>query len=388
MNYEPKIIEFIEGILSPEEERSFLYDMMENEESRKSFREILQIEKSFKRNFPRKNPSENLKKTVFASAGFSGTVPKNQNSAIRNGFIKSNLTYITHFLSAVAGVVIAGLLLFNDSVDRESGTSEKFSELTIEMKVPTQISAQSSIPKVDTQTGNFTVNKSGFTEKHKKAGSVNKEIVSNKRANISLLKPVSQQINLESNYDNSISYHEIDNLNHNRQLFIGHKSSLLRNIYFEFGGSESFFTQKARVEPANITSFINKSIGIFYKFNEFINMGISVNNENFYLDYRSDAFIENHYRVEQQPIILSGNLMLEFNKRWNYGIAPFLRINTGMSKTGPILGGSIGIDYNISDNIYLYGDFGYKVLYYKHEENDFSAEKYSINYGIKYHINN
>ena len=391
MNYESKIIEFIEGTLSSDDEREFLYEMMENEESRKSFREILRIEKSFKHHFPRNKPSDNLKKTVFASVGFADSKLNNANQKEWQNLSKFNNKYLTHIMSAVIGAIIAGVFFFTFDNEKQSISKsipiQENKGITIEMNVPEKIN--------------------DFEQTEQKP-------VTSLAKPKSSIKHIAQSYNSSDNTEhnnsiyNSISFSE--SVTHHNRLHIKeiplnidikepqfyadnafaleNKRKILDKLYFEFGGSESIFTQKTRIEPAEVSSFINKSIGAFYKLNDFMNVGILVKNENFYLDYETSRFIQNDFRIEQQPILFSGNLAVEFYNEFGYGVLPFVRFNTGYSKTGLIFGLATGIGYKLTENIELFGNAGYKTLLYQHRGKSFISDKYFINYGIKYHINN
>lgn len=112
MDYNDKLLDFIDGELTSDEEREFFSALSYDDNLRVEYKSLISMFNSIKTNINTFAPSEKMTLGIFSELGLSNSIPVKSKS--KNILSKNNLIpgAIGGILSAIFTITIIGLFLF------------------------------------------------------------------------------------------------------------------------------------------------------------------------------------------------------------------------------------------------------------------------------------
>lgn len=381
MNYERKIIEFTEGLLGKDEEINLLNEMAINENLRMQFKSILSFESETRNAAKSFTPSIDLRKSVFAGAGFADM--SNISKPI-SSISKSAGSNFSRFASVAAASVLSSfitILFFVNFNESENKADNLFAD---KVKSEQNITVPNLLEPI--HEANIKLQNSKPILNEKIAQNISTVVKTpqiieiNNSKEISIV-PILSYSDKTNNLNEKSNYKSIAaDITENEFL------EILKNFSIEFSGIDNLFFNEQNVFSANIPPFINKNVSINYNINDYLYTGISFRNENFYIKYQSIDKENKKFNFEQQPSLNSYNLHIGIKKNIINLAVPFAKISIGATNIGPVVRAESGLGILLSKNIEIFGSAGLDRIFYKHQNNPFNSSKWSINYGLKYNF--
>lgn len=418
MNYQKKIIDFSEGLLSKEEEQSLLSEIAVNDELRNQFKSSLAFEKNIRNAVGSIKPDKKMRAGIFAAAGFTDiSSSAAAATASASSAVQSNY-FISKYFPIIATAVLSSLLTgftfftyFNNSDDSQemNNSQNNISEAIQEIPEPEfemYYSEEVEIPK-EIQQVRSIAQKSNIATIQNQSNN-EKDIVKTSISNIDKVKDNKQIKNEQQDAKHLITYNinQTDKINNlvlqnravspiNEYEDITYENmeikstsaqiyDFLDNFSVEFSGIDNMFFVGQNVFTANVKPFINKNIGLNYHFNDHFFAGFSFRSENFYLTYNNIDEQNNRYIYEQQPILYSYNFYAGMETRLFSYFNPYVKLTAATTNIGPVARAESGLGLFITEHIQIFGGIGYDAIFYTHQNRNFHSNKWNINYGIKY----
>lgn len=392
MNYQKKIIEFSEGLLSNEDEQSLLSEIIVNDELRNQFKSALTFEKNIRNTAGGIKPDKKMRAGVFAAAGFadmSSSAVAAASGAAKGSFFLSK--FVPIMATAVLSSILTGFAFVSYFNNSDNLQNELIADNSISENLPEIPKPHFDIEYEETQrTPIISQNKeydyannkaSENTENKKLFGIVTESLTFINRTELIDKNIKTNQLIMDKNINSEGKYENLKITKFGERLY-----DILGNVSIEFSGMDNLFFDEQNVFSANLKPFINKNIGINYNINDYFFAGFSFRSENYYLNY-TDIDEENDKSIyEQQPILYSYNLYAGAEVEIYRSLSTFIKLTGGATKIGPVTRADAGLGLALTNNIQLFGGVGYDVIFYNHQGREFNSNKWNINYGIKYNF--
>lgn len=138
------------------------------------------------------------------------------------------------------------------------------------------------------------------------------------------------------------------------------------------------------IPPLDNPVMNNMAIGLFYKFDKSMQVGIEVGQENFMQEYHQYEFGSLKRDIKQNYTAFWTGVSFQYNIA-EYGhtqkLYPFTRVFLGGTNIGPLLRGMIGIQFDYENSFSLFIGIESTSLIYRYSGNTFSTYKLGLTFG-------
>jgi hypothetical protein len=387
MNNIEQYMDFLENKLDSIDEQKFAETLAIDSDFRNDFKKYMYLKKALSASSKFYTPSSELKNAVFSNLGY--TVGVTDIPAItpkKIGFFRSKL-----FAMIATGVTTFFLtaLLFQLFDKNEDLNQIKTNDSMISSK---------SINKNETikpsQVKSKQIAKQQALKPRPKLLAMNNDVKSNKTLLPEDIKP--EKIELSPAYNNNenlLVMAQKKNSNDLNEFLIPENHKLLDTIFFirsydskirfEFKNTPSWFESTPTINPVEFNKINNLSVSLFYPIYKTFLLGAEFRQETFYVVYDGKDSKGKNATFYQQPNLSTLGFSLRYSP-FDIGnsIKPFAQIFVGGNIAGIISREMLGFEYYPFDNVYFLFGADYNQFLFTHDNNWFTANKYSLNYGI------
>lgn len=138
------------------------------------------------------------------------------------------------------------------------------------------------------------------------------------------------------------------------------------------------------IPPLDNPVMNNMAIGLFYKFDKSMQVGIEVGQENFMQEYHQYELGSLKRDIKQNYTAFWTGVSFQYNIA-EYGhtqkLYPFTRVFLGGTNIGPLLRGMIGIQFDYENSFSLFTGIESTSLFYRYSGNTFSTYKLGLTFG-------
>jgi hypothetical protein len=182
------------------------------------------------------------------------------------------------------------------------------------------------------------------------------------------------------NVQNSYKEFNFESTKYDTIFFIRSIDSKFR---FEFKNTPSWFFNQPKLQPYEISKFNNLQISLFYPVSRGLLLGVDFRQETYYVEYDGYNSKGQLATVLQHPNFSTFSLSLRYNPfDISKKIKAFGQLTFGANTYGPIAREMVGIEYYPFENVYILLSSELNQMHFKHEQNWYDANKFSINYGL------
>lgn len=409
-------IDFLDGNQNKNEEDEFASKFFSNSEFRDSFKKYLNISKMLSTSSENYIPSDDSKKIVFNSLGFNNMIEYKGGNFFKS---KTFTLLMSNILTCV--VTILFFLLYYDNEEFEPNNihnieysladnqfsssffgnkNQKFSTPQNFGKNPTNYGIN-QIP-TEKKTSNIKLNttsKPSVLHNNKNESNTAPNI--NHYANASINSQESNYLHTNyivsttSNIENDdIAFLRLTKQTNDSDLIKQPAETQFFDTIFlvrsydtkyriEFKNTPSWFSSNPTIQPYEMNNFNNLAISFYYPIYKTILLGLDFRQETFYVEY--DGF--NNMGVPsifyQQPNLTTYGLAVRYSPfDFSNKFKPYANFIIGCNISGIVTREMLGVEYYILDNVYFILGGEVHQFFFKHEKNWFSADKYSLHYGI------
>jgi len=379
MEYEDKLVEFIDGEIPEEEERE-LFSMISMDDSlRGEYKNLLAITNTIKASAGIYSPSTELKASVYSDLNISTSA---KHTPVPAKFMQGTKW---HLLSGGIGALLATSVFMISTNFFSNDNNQPKPSIINQSAVAQQIESQNGELKNDkvsfrNNNQNFITNDNNMNDKSK--------METLQDENNSMLLAISEprysaRINFRT--DENLKFGKLDNSdislesdNHNIQ-----KDDAI-DLSIEAGWSLNWNLPKETIQPAKMNEFNNLGIELFFNVVQNFDFGISVRQETFFTRYEEQFSNNQILKYEQNPNLTSYGITFRQRFLNEKKLQPLAQINFVVNNYGIILRPSIGILYKINDSFSLVENLEYSNMLFTHDQTWFSASKIGLKFGINY----
>ena len=380
---------FIEGNLNLEGEKKFMARLTLDDELRTNFRHFLVVTNSIRNFVENERLPEDVSNSVYTALGLSPIALETTNPNIKNPpFYKGK--FFTASLSSLLTLLLT-LLFFN-----LNGINKNFQNGSLNNQ---NRFASFPIQEQPSKNENFS-KKSKISNQNQKKNEKQKYIASKDNENFNqdneiavkddklLLSPSKFQnsnLTILTHSNNKIEYKEILNgLNFPKYDTIFFIRSYDSKFRFEFKNTPSWFSSAPIVQPNRLNNFNNLSISLLYPLYKTFLLGAEFRQETFYVQYDGKNPKGQDLTYYQQPNFSSYGILLRYSP-FDIGqrIKIFGQSFIGINSVGIVTREMLGFEFYPFDNVDFVLGSEYNQFFFKHNNQIFSSNKYSINYGLE-----
>ncbi len=393
MTSSEKIVAMIDGEIQSEETTTLFYELAQNSELQDELREHLAMRQFFVNK--QTIPPEYLKHKLLAATGlgsfFSLATAKMASSTIGSlglAALKSKLMMILS--SAIVGSLLTFYFTNNYGIDEFSTTQTPIPIIhSFEIYEPAQVEQH------EENIGNSTVqNRQRTTKVNFISDNTNASNDNNNDLPVPIEEnhlPSIMEIENSRIYTQDIqySYNDLDNQDilsgievYNFEQYMN--PQFLEQFSLHIRGFTTRSIPELNIPPLDSPVMNNIALGLFYKFNKNMLVGIEVGQENFMQDYYKYEFGDIRKGIKQNYTAFWTGLSLQYNIIELDDIQnfyPFTRVFAGGTNVGPLLRGMIGLQFDFEDSFSIFTGIETTSLIYRYSGNTFSTHKLGLTFG-------
>lgn len=414
MSSSEKLVSFLDGELSQEQISTLFYELAQNQELQDEMKHYVHLKNSLRNS--QVAPPHYLKKNVLKATGLvDGPIAFITDKGAKTAALLAAMFYNRTSMSvlALALLSLATIFYLNRNEIDDKSTQSSLANVTnktdansvLKSKIP--VTSSYSTIEDDSQVNNLA-NEIGRNMPISKSNSLSAKsnVPFSDLSNVASFDPNSNDFASSDNYDrvlNADEYFKISESSFNTNIPIEFKSVKpswmgiysLRNTFDNLISNTSFYFRRfgAQSYPNfNLTDesspiFNNISAGFKYRLDENHSFGVAGGMENFLMSFNreSDGIV---YRYDQSwnGMWLGFTYHYTFNELGN-GVFPELSFLLGSTATGPIVRGTLGLNYFITDRFYLSAGGEIGSLIYSEKDasgskNWYSTEKLGYTFGF------
>lgn len=411
MNEINDFMDFLDDKMNDADEQRFAESFAYDKELRSNFKKYLMVTGSVRNIMMKSEPSENSKEKFFASIGI---IPEETPAAgavmSGNSFFGSKL-----FISGVTALVsilatAAFMMYFNrDSsiiqvpISQDGYINKQAKQGDI---VNNHNGLIQSVSGLDQQAKNddskqHSTDKHGWNKSHKYTG--NREIANNaddftlsdQNAENFISPPDIRMSQLQFSFDKqSIS------TAHRSIIFVPYERPQLmpeindadkieldkRKFSIEFKNSINWNLPQAKISPTEYNKLNNMELGLYYKVFESLDIGLSLKQETFYLEYKGTENNVQNFDYEQQPNFTSFLFNVRYFPIEINGFCPYVQLGSGVNNGGIVAVPSLGLEYKFYPGFAMLLGCEYDYFRFIHQNSWFETAKFGISYGIAFNF--
>lgn len=151
----------------------------------------------------------------------------------------------------------------------------------------------------------------------------------------------------------------------------------------KLGNNNIVHSPRSTINPKEIHPFHNFGVGIYYSLSDELEIGMTVKQETYYLEYTGRE--ENSvYKYSQQPNLTTFSLDARYAPYTFGNISPYIRLGAGANRGGFVFEPGLGVQYRFYANMFFDLNFYYGKYWFTHQDKIFDAAKYGLFYGLSY----
>ncbi|MBI5326019.1 MAG: hypothetical protein HZB41_12235 [Ignavibacteriae bacterium] len=376
MEYENKLVDFIDGELPEDEERE-LFSMISADDSlRAEYKSLLGITNTIKSSAAYYSPSTELKASIYGDLNIS----------VPSSHIPAPVKFLQgtkwHLLSGGIGALLASSV-FIISTNTLSTDNKNIS--SIKSDKPPIVNLIDS-PKMESKLNKIILTKGTHNiipKTHpEKVNLITKEIPEYNNMNlIAMSEPV---INFQNNIrtEKNLSNDNIAPSELSYNIAYLKKDDL--DISIEARWSLNWNLPKESIQPAKANEFNNLGFDVFFNVIDNLDFGINIRQETFFVKYIEFVSNDMKYEIEQNPNLTSYGLSIRQKFLTENDLQLLAQLNFAVNNYGLIIRPSAGILFKINDSFALVENLEYSNMFFTHNQNWFNASKIGLNFGINY----
>jgi hypothetical protein len=376
MKYFDELNRFLDGTLPAEREQELFLALSSGEQLRQSLRQLTAMRSEMRANAAAQKAPKDAKAAVLAGVGV-----QSRGAAAK---IKSGLKHVGREITvatAAAFVAIAAVTGFDFDKNTAGFATESIThkqptliEINIPEEAPTKKSVSEIVNHYAAKQIPATNQPAGITRAPMPQIASSQGIISKHEYKTAPAIPADKRCSREYIF----SEPDVENMPGN--------NCSDRNLAVEFLGSDHLYFDNPTVSPLFIPGFHNKTLGITYKADEYITVGISARNENFFLEYDGTDNLGMPVHYQQQPNLLTFQGDVRFVYGNSSAVEPFTQISAGGNNYGYVGRATAGLRIDPTDKLAFILSFEYSSLWFRHQRTIHRAGKMGVNYGIQYLI--
>jgi hypothetical protein len=405
MNESEKLLDFIDGNLSLEEEQALFYELSTNDELRQKLKHLMAIEQSVSANPSFYAPTVSSTNAIFNELGFAP--PKSITHINSSTTLNTIASFVKNLYIIIPGITILLLSGLGYLYLNNKNTSDFISDTpeTMTQSIPQTERNIAFIEQYQDQYGTESdIENSSLAA----TGKPISYIQSNKLDFVETGSENSNNPNLQDLYlSMDASLQKITDVirshiqKNNPPFYTGNNSgsviiasgldklaepNFLSKFSIDIAKHNYTHTIQPTVEPSKDQSLKDISLTVNYRINSNMQLGAFYIKETFFQQFDGVDEFSRNVIYEQQPIFNT----LGIKANYIYDITENISINsnllTGYNLGGLIGGGGIDFSYNIYAGISLNFGVEYKALFYEFQGRNFNSTKYGTNFGISYNF--
>ena len=375
MNYEDKLVEFIDGELPEDDERELFSAISSDDSLRAHYKSLLSMSNAIKSGAPFYKPASDLKASVYNDLNISITTKHIP------AFAKIFQNSKWNLLSGGIGALLTTTFFMVSTNFLSNDINYKNQH---KMNVPSiyQIEAQ---PKIVKYGSPISANRYKKIKQDNIPFKVQSDLVQiNEENNMNLIalseplplinKNFSTEYNTNSKNFSDIAFNE----------FYLHENIL--NVSLEAKWNLNWNLPKETIQPAKLNEFNNLGFDVFFNVIESFDLGISIRQETFFVRYNEILNNDIKYNIEQNPNLTSYGISFRQKFLPDNNFQPLAQFNLSVNNFGIILRPSAGILYKINESFSLVQNIEYSNMLFTHKSKWFNASKIGLNFGINYKL--
>ncbi len=399
MDYQSLINDYLDGVISPENENLLFGELSYNKALRKDLRQFLDIEIAIDNAPDRSYVSSAVTGNIFAGLNIPQEeipLPNKGQSIFRK--------YMQGFISSMATAVILCGIYFMFLNDKDVIPTVSQPEVNIAGR-GASYSSDSDKPFDNVQSNSALYSKKNFGYIKKRiVHSSGESKIERKETYSSIQQAETKKTDLGNFFDEiQIVYSEPDlsipqNI-YSRNTFIPAVNQLVpdnnepdsfNNRYDKFlpgdlslvvSGSIYRTFPAAAVDKSFRGDFDNTALALQYSLSDDLQLGLECRNENFYLDYEG-IINGQQYILRQNTNYLAFGAYMKYNYFDYKRLSGFIRGDAAFNRLGPVGRMSLGFEYTPNEYYsFLLGLEG-SMLLYRQDNNDFYSKKLGFIYGV------
>lgn len=372
MNSVERFIDFLDDNQDKLQETTFIKDFCDDREFRESFRQYITLTKTLNESSKYFVPSDEIRRNVFNSLGLVATT----SSVPVKTFRLSKMFAVT--ATAIAAFMLGYAVSSYNPNSWQYDDSGLYSGREIEFINSTDdlLSKFSSKPFIG-KSSHGDVNRTQLSY----SGEKETFMFDDEESSLILASNLYEAIP-DNKPDFEFSGNKIIDPDKQYDTLMIIRSSD-EKFGFEFKNTPSWFSKDPIVQPYELNRFNNLSISLLYPIFDGLKIGADFRQETFYLEYEGFNSRDQNVFIYQQPNLSSYSLFLRYNP-FDIGskLKPFVQFNGGFNKFGYTTREMIGIEYYPFDNVYIIAGAEFNQLFFKHDAESFTSNKFSLNYGL------
>ncbi|MDT3737960.1 MAG: hypothetical protein RO257_00515 [Candidatus Kapabacteria bacterium] len=399
-----RFISYLDGNLDEEEQISLFVDLAGDKELRTDFRAVNTLKAALPLSVNTFKPDAVQKSRLFTKAGFIIPVDSQVVAEIVKPEPISNSAFSGLFSNGILQAVIASIvtvfvmlyLLKNEGNNNSSESTKNIESISQNSKVNNNIPLSESYA-VNTDNSKAESNakpvvKYVYITKYIPVESIDQnpeENLSESPSNMNqeILKSefdYKNDMSLKINDNNLLPKNNISDVDY-YPVNINDISSL-NNFEINFDQSIPWHIPEDRIEPESFSKLNNLSLKAFYRLNNFLRIGASIDQSTFYTEYEGTDEGGSLYRYRMQPNLTTYSGEMILNLFAHEKISPYFQLGIGGNTAGFVIKPSAGIEYRFIDNLSFYLCGSYDYFSFSHQDKRFNSQKFRIIYGISYKL--
>lgn len=399
MEYQSHINDFIDGVITPEDEDKLFKALSYDKKTRQDFRLLMDLE-----NISRvKSNSAYVSATVTENLFNKLNIPLGDALIIKNSeksFLKKYSqglygSLITICLLAVfhgamfvhdlrnnelqKGGIIRSSSNLNNSGKKKLNLENKVGFDTQENHLKAGNLKENRNQEILNQTS--VVNKSGLT------GNISnfvKEEFSETELSRDTIIEIANGIFPKTFIDKSSKHSSLINeqlMLSSNSVFKNEKQIEYSNFSLELIGMSYSSFRDEEVSRNTASDIGNAGLGLKYQISDNLFIGTEIRKENFYLDYQG-KINEMDYNIYQNTNYTAYGLFLQHNLFEAAGFKNYVKLYGGANRIGAIARANIGFEFSFNDAYSMIIGCEGSSLFYKQDKQNFTSNKIGLYYGI------
>lgn len=413
MDYSKLIDSYLEGELSSVEQDLLFAELSKNPELRELFDSEIKLHLHIQKDYSQITPPVESTNYIFSAvnfkipnSGYSSGLSGGKFIAVFNNarqFIGRNLSYI---VSSVVGSALTFFLLW---LLLPFGTNERNIAQTQQFEPPPYIYAGESqaIPTEFRRETKPEISKEAITQLIQNGfeNALNKYLVANSNQiakstdeftnqdlnNRGLL--MLSETRLENSYvlQRTTKIPELQTTNNSELYFPNQSSDLTQFLTNNIGrlsltarGFSMKSTPDVKLNQSENTILNNSAIGLSYYIADNTAIGLEIGQEKFPQSFTLTAYGETKYQ-KQNPLLLWYGLVFRQSISELFkveSLRPFAQLFLGTTTVGPLVRGTIGLQYSPDRRVSLILGWESSYLLYKVQNNYYNTQKNGLTYGV------
>lgn len=395
MSSSEELMAFLDGELNPEQANTLFYEIAKDPDLQQEMHELLKMKNTYRN--ARLVPPEHLKSNIMIATGLSkGTWFSDKLMPIGSFLISGYRGF-----ALLTGVVLTTIMLLMGGADK---SVTKFSELPL-ISASSQYAISSEADLTESELSSYTASSNISVEKSNSvaySSTITRHDVANRALSSNSNAAALWQVQFSDAIENTgtkmsseiySSPFEMNNLSFGFNARTPGKGFWPESDYF-LGGlldNVSLRLSAGNAIAGNDYNLSNEkpilsdfSFAMMYQVSENVSFGLELGRSNFNHEYEA-LYDGEYYMVKQDAdynwMGVSGQYTMDPISE-AMGLQPYARAMLGVSNIGPILSGSVGLEYGIMGGLKVYTGLNAASIMYNQDKTSYLTSKLNYSLGI------